>query len=80
MKPDASTPDRRTALMLAALSEQSGVAQALIDAKANVSARDADGWTPLMLASARGPAATVKLLLLAGAITEARNGAPVKTP
>jgi ankyrin repeat protein len=46
---------------------------ALLDARAQVDARSAADWTPLMVAASRGHCATIKALIRAGADVDARN-------
>ena len=62
-----------TALMWAAFDGQKEIAQMLIDAGADVNAKDADGSTVLMHAVSGGERETVKLLLDAGADVNARD-------
>ena len=59
--------DRNTDLMRSILSEDREQFQALLDAGADVNARNNYGWTALMHAARQGDPETVKLLLVKGA-------------
>jgi ankyrin repeat protein len=63
----------KTALMLAAMNGHAGVVQALIDAKADVTAVDNEQKTALMLAAMNGHADVVRALIDAGADINAIN-------
>lgn len=63
--------DSNTPLHLAALNGYSKTALALIEARANVEARNCTLWTPLDCAAAKGFAKTVKVLLEADAPIDA---------
>jgi len=62
---------RRTALGFALWGRSTGVIQALIEAGAEVDARDRGGWTPLMHAVSSGNAEMAGCLLAAGADPDA---------
>lgn len=66
--------DKRTALHWAASSGLSAEAiRALCDCGADLEARDASGWTPLMIAASAGRAEVVRQLIYAGADASAAN-------
>lgn len=71
---EAPRPRLMTVLMGAAISGKVGVVRILIEAGADVNARDADGLTPLMAAVVQDHAAIVELLLKRGAEVNARDG------
>jgi ankyrin repeat protein len=70
---NAAHPSGQTPLSRAALSGYLGVARFLLDAKADVNARDYDGSTPLHRATEAGHRAMVELLLDRGAEVNARD-------
>ncbi|MFN8971619.1 MAG: ankyrin repeat domain-containing protein, partial [Alphaproteobacteria bacterium] len=65
--------DGNTALIEAVLGGRIGTVQALLEAGAEIEARDNDGYTPLHRAARYGHTATVRALLASGAEIEARN-------
>ncbi len=69
----ACTRAANLALNSAARMGNTDAVQALIDAGANVNAKDEYGWTALMEAAARGHTATVQALLDAGANVNAQG-------
>ncbi len=73
--PDSPNADGQTALMVVARTDVVEAAKALIDAGADVNARELrKGQTALMWAAAQSRPAMVKLLLDAGADANARSG------
>lgn len=70
---DAASEDGITPLIAAASEGQTDCVKILIDAKANVNAKDKDGTTSLMAASARGHVNVVSALLAAGASVNEQN-------
>ena len=56
-----------TALHFAVLKKRPGVVKVLIDAGADIQAKDSEGCSPLHVASCSGPLAIVKMLIEAGA-------------
>jgi ankyrin repeat protein len=73
MRSDVSSDWGKTALMEASIRGYADLVQALVDARADVNARDDYGETPLMFASGKGHAAIVGLLLKAGADVNAQT-------
>jgi ankyrin repeat protein len=68
---DMAEPEHgRTALMLAADHNDLDTMAILIANRADIEARSADGWTPLIHAAAAGAADAVRFLIEAGADTE----------
>ncbi|OAA57931.1 Ankyrin repeat-containing domain protein [Niveomyces insectorum RCEF 264] len=57
----------RTALHVAALSGRDDIVKTLLDAKANIEARDGAGYTPVSMAANNGSESTVRILAEAGA-------------
>jgi ankyrin repeat protein len=70
-KVEEMDPNGFQAIGLAALRGHTALCQVLLDKKADVNAKDKDGETPLMKASAEGCLEVVKLLLGAGADPDA---------
>jgi len=66
-----------TALHAALAGRQTRVAKILVDAGADVNARQHGGWTPLHSAAANGDRAAVELLLARGARPDGANDAGV---
>jgi ankyrin repeat protein len=68
-----ATQSRRTPLMAAASGGHREIVQVLLDHKADLQARDEDGWSALVWAAVGGDLPTVKLLLDAGADVHVRS-------
>ncbi|WES30060.1 ankyrin repeat domain-containing protein [Varunaivibrio sulfuroxidans] len=70
---DYKTKHRDTGLTIAAMQGHNEIAQMLIEAGADINARNKNGDTALTIAALNGNTAIIKMLLKAGADTSVRN-------
>lgn len=73
LKSKETPPDGTSELMTFAALGNLKAVRAQLDARADVNASDANGWTPLMYAASRDELEVVRLLLDRGAARQARN-------